>query len=85
MPSKAELSEMVVIWKVPLWVVDVPSYIYCMLFCVVMVRVAERSILKSLTGSKVARSCRFSVLLVVAGVAIESLQSSQSFSLAFPI
>ncbi len=52
---------------------------------VVMVRVAERSILKSLTGSRVARSCRFSVLLVVAGVAIESLQSSQSLSLAFPI
>ena len=76
---------MVGIWKAPLWVVGVPSYIYCMLFCVVFVRVAERSILKSLTGSRVARNVRLSVLLVVAGVAILSLQSSQSLFLAFPI
>ncbi len=45
---------MVVMVKVPLWVVGVPSYMYCMLFCTVLVREALRSIFEILTGSRVS-------------------------------
>ena len=55
--------------KVPLSVVGVPSYMYCMLFCTVLVREALRSILRFLTGSSVMRSCRSLVVLLAAGVA----------------
>lgn len=82
MPSKALRSERVVMENVPLCVVGDPSYIYCTLRAVVCVRAALRSIFRLRTGSRVMRTCRSSVLLVEAGVAIESLSNSHPRSRA---
>ena len=76
MLSKALRRLQVVMVKVPVWVVGAPSYIYCMLRALVSVRLALRSILRFFTGSRVARSCRSLVALVVAGVAMSSWTSS---------
>ena len=83
MPSKAVPNEMVVMVNVPVCVVGLPWYMYWMLLAVVCERVAVRSILRFFTGSSVMRSCRSSVLLVVAGVATLSLMSSHPLSRAF--
>ena len=82
MPLRAPLSEMVVIVNVPLCVVGLPRYMYCMLLARLSVRFATRSIFRLRTGSRVSLSCTSSVRLVVAGVATESLMSSQSLRLA---
>ena len=76
---------MVVMVKVPLSVVGVPSYMYCMLFCTVLVREALRSIFRFLTGSSVMRSCRSLVVLLAAGVAMVSFTRSQSLRRALSI
>jgi hypothetical protein len=47
--------------KEPLCVVGLPAYMYWMLREVVFIRLAVRSILKSLNGSSVMRICRSSV------------------------
>lgn len=56
-----------------------------MLFALLRVREALRSIFRFFTGSSVNLSCKSSVQLVVAGVAIESLINSQLFSRALSI
>ena len=82
MPSKALPRLIVVIVSVPLCVVGMPAYMYCMLFDLVSVRLALTSILRFFTGSSVMRSCRSSVRLLVAGVATLSFMSSQPRSAA---
>lgn len=77
--------EMVVIVKLPLCVVGIPAYIYCMLLLLFTVRLAFKSIFKSGIGSNVALSWRSSMALVVAGVLILSLLSSHPRSLALSI
>ena len=76
---------MVVIINVPFCVVGVPAYIYWIFRAVVCVREACKSIFKLRTGSSVMRSCRSSVLVVAAGVAIESLSSSHPMLRALEI
>ena len=68
--------------NVPLCVVGLPAYIYCMLFERFSVRLAVRSIFRLRIGSRVMRICRSEVRLVVAGVATESFISSQPLSRA---
>jgi len=85
MPSKAEPIDTVVMVKVPVCVVGLPSYIYCTLLAVVIVRLALRSILRFLMGSRVMRNWRSSVRLLVAGVATLSLMSNQLLLRAFSI
>ena len=77
--SKAEPREIVVIVRLPLCVV-VKASSRRMLRLRVICREAVRSIFRFFTGSRVARICTFSVLLVVAGVEMESLFNSQPLS-----
>ena len=83
MPSSALWMLMVVMLNEPLWVVGMPLYMNCTLFALVMVREALRSIFRSRTGSRVAFSCRSSDVLLVEGVAVLSVMSSHSLSMAF--
>ena len=82
MRSKADPMDTVVMLNVPLCVVGMPLYIYCTLRERLSVRDAFRSIFRSRAGSSVARSCRSLVMLVDAGVAMQSAITSHPFSTA---
>ena len=71
--SKAEPMEMTVMEKEPLCVDGMPSYMNCMLLDLLTVRVAMRSILRSLMGSSVAFICKSVIEAVVAGVVMLEL------------
>ena len=66
--ENADFMVISVIVKLPLCVVGIPWYMNWILCDLFIVRLAERSILRSRTGSSVILSCTSSVALELAGV-----------------